>query len=198
VTLNRTGRVRRILVQATLLVVLIALAVGSRLVKDFCTWLPPNFHAVAGTALFAGFLFRGRATALIVPFAAMWLSDLVLGGYDRIVMTAVYGSLAAPVLLGGWLDRRLSAWKVAGASIGSSLLFFVVTNLAVWCAWYPHDVAGIVRCFARAIPFFVYTLSGDLIFASGLFGLYWLATSDARQRAEAFGRSAAQPLVAQS
>jgi hypothetical protein len=181
----------------SLVALLVALAVASRLVKDFVTFLPPNFHAVAGTALFAGFLFRNRALALLVPFVAMWLSDQVLGGYDRVVMIAVYGSLAVPVLFGGWLERRLSALRVVSAAVASSTLFFVVTNLAVWYVWYPHSSAGITRCFLRAVPFFAYTLSGDLIFACGLFGLYRLATADARQRAGIHGQIAGQPLGAQ-
>ena len=108
-TLTNSNRANQFAVRVALLALLVALAVASRMGQVVCSWLPPNFHAVAGTALFAGFLFRGRAVALLVPFAAMWLSDQILGGYDRLVMTAVYGSLAAPVLVGHWLERRLSA-----------------------------------------------------------------------------------------
>ncbi len=125
----------------------------------------------------------------------MSISDQVLGGYDRTVMIAVYGSLALPVLFGSWLERRLSALRVVSAAVASSALFFVVTNLAVWYAWYPHTLPGISRCFLRAIPFLAYTLSGDLIFACGLFGLYWLATADARQRADIRGQTGSQPLA---
>ncbi len=194
-TLNQPNRARQIAVRAALLALLVALAVASRMGQVVCSWLPPNFHAVAGTALFAGFLFRGRAVALLVPFAAMWLSDQILGGYDRLVMTAVYGSLAAPVLLGHWLERRLSARRVVGASLAASTLFFLVTNAAVWWAWYPHSAEGLVRCFARAVPFFAYTLSGDLVFACGLFGVYSLVTADARRPASAADPADSQPLA---
>ena len=190
--------VSRVLPSGGLVVLLVALAIASRLAQTVCVWLPPNFQAVAGTALFAGFVFRSRALALVVPFAAMWISDQVLGGYDRLVMIAVYGSLAVPVLFGDWLRRRNSVPRVIGAAAVSSVLFFLVTNLAVWCAWYPHTAEGLARCFVRAIPFFAYTLAGDLVFAGGLFGLYALLSADARQGAGSASPIAGEPLPAQS
>ena len=128
VTFSQSNRVSQFILSASLVALLVALAVASRMGQVVCSWLPPNFHAVAGTALFAGFLFRGRPVALVVPLAAMWLSDQILGGYDRLVMAAVYGSLAAPVLFGYWLDRRVSTGRVVGASLTASTLFFLVTN----------------------------------------------------------------------
>jgi hypothetical protein len=99
------------------------------------------------------------------------------------------------VLLGRWLDRRLSARRVVGASLAASTLFFLVTNAAVWWAWYPHSGEGLVRCFARAVPFFAYTLSGDLVFACGLFGLYCLLAADARRPAGALDPADSRPLA---
>jgi hypothetical protein len=188
---------RAIVLNLALVVVLVALAIVSRLAQTVSPWFPPNFHAVAGTALFAGFLFRSRALALLVPFAAMVISDQVLGGYDHGVMIAVYASLAMPVLFGDWLTRRFSPTRMVGFAVLSSTLFFLVTNLAVWMAWYPHTAAGFNRCFLRALPFFGYTLAGDLVFACGLFGIYALATAEARRLA-AVEPIAVQTLPAQS
>jgi hypothetical protein len=183
--------------RTVLIALLVALAVASRLIKDVIPWLPPNFHAVAGTALFAGFLFRSRALALIVPLAAMWISDQILGGYDRVVMVAVYSSLALPIVAGRWLERRTTPSRVAGAAVLSSVVFFLVTNLAVWAVWYPHSIDGLSRCFLRALPFFSYTLTGDLLFACGLFSLYHLVIGAVRQRnATAVGFTAAVPIQA--
>jgi hypothetical protein len=181
--------------RGALVALLVAVGVASRLAQDVCPWLPPNFQAVAGTALFAGFLFRSRAMALLVPLAAMAISDQVIGGYDRVVMIAVYGSLALPVLFGNWLERRLSATRVVGAAVASSVLFFLLTNLAVWSAWYPHTTEGLARCYLRAVPFFAYTFAGDLFFAGSLFGVYWLATAAARRHHVAPCQIAGQPLA---
>ena len=168
---------RRSLAPAALFAALVALGIASRFAQDVCPWIPPNFHAVAGTALFAGFLFRSRAVACAVPLVTMLISDRWFGGYEMGVMIAVYGSLLVPALLGEWLARRLAPLRVVGASLVSSTLFFLVTNLAVWATWYPHTAAGFARCYLLALPFFGYTAAGDLVFACGLFGLYCLVAS---------------------
>ena len=158
-----------------LFALLVALGVASRLIQVVCPLVPPNFHAIVGTTLFAGFFLRSRAMAAVVPLVAMWLSDLVLGGYDTLIMATVYASLVAPIAWRGWLRRRLSPSRVASAAIASSLLFYATTNLAVWHAWYPHTTAGFARCYSAALPFLGYSLAGDLLFAAGLFAAYALA-----------------------
>jgi hypothetical protein len=35
---------------------------------------------------------------------------------------------------------------------------------------YEHSWQGLVHCYARALPFFRYTLAGDLVFSASLFG----------------------------
>lgn len=162
---------------------LVGLGVASRLIKEVCPLVPPNLQAIVGTVLFAGFFFRNRALAAGVPLSAMWLSDLVIGGYEPLVMLTVYASLTAPIAWQGWLRRRASAMRVAGAAIASSLLFFATTNLAVWYAWYPHTTAGAARCYAAALPFLTYSLGGDLLFAGACFAFYALATRQAKYAA---------------
>jgi hypothetical protein len=41
---------------------------------------------------------------------------------------------------------------------------------------YEHTWAGLIQCYAMAIPFFRYTLCGDLFFAVTLFGSYAVAS----------------------
>ena len=52
------------------------------------------------------------------------------------------------------------------------MLFFTVTNLAVWAfsGMYPDTGTGLVACYAAALPFFQNTLAGDLWFSTILFG----------------------------
>lgn len=144
--------------------------------------LPPNFSAVAAVALFAG-AFLPLRWALAIPLAAMALSDFCfIGGYSWPVMLAVYALLAAPALLGLFIRRSRTrgvsrAALVTGSAIGASVLFFVGSNLAVWAftPWYPATSDGLAACFVAALPFFKYTLAGDLVFAGALFGLAALA-----------------------
>ncbi len=148
----------------------------------------PNFAPVAAIALFSGCFFRSRWTALCVPLLVMALSDLVVGGYEAVLMVAVYGMLALPVVMRGAIRRLLdfespsarrlavSAAGLLGCSLVSSLLFFAVTNSVVWAtsAIYEPTLAGLVSCYVQAIPFFRYTLAGDAFFAFALFGSYAL------------------------
>lgn len=154
----------------------------------------PNFAPVAGLALFAGYFFRDRWLGALVPIGIMFISNLVIGGYDLVVMLAVYGCLIAPALVGPWMRTWLplekpgiapaaaSAVTVLGGAALGSILFFVVTNFAVWAVghgeespMYTADLAGLLRCYEMALPFFRYTLAGDLCFAALLFGAYGAA-----------------------
>jgi hypothetical protein len=42
---------------------------------------------------------------------------------------------------------------------------------------YDHTAAGLLQCYAAALPFFRYTLAGDMFFAVVLFGGYTWAWS---------------------
>jgi hypothetical protein len=133
---------------------------------------PPNFTPVAAAALFAGYFVSRRSMAIAVPLVAMALSDLVIGTYESGVMIAVYGCMVMPVFLSAALRGRLLAARVIGCSLISSCLFFLVTNFAVWkFGWmYGPDMSELLRCYVAGLPFFKYTLGGDLLWSIGLFG----------------------------
>lgn len=159
---------------------LVTVGAGTRLVfADL-----PNFAPVAALALFAGYFFSRRTVAAFVPLSVMALSDAFLGGYDLRVMAVVYASLTLPVVLGAWLNRRLrmdsvgsalgGAAGLVGSSLAGSVFFYLATNFAVW-GWfdsYQHTWSGLAHCYVRALPFFRFTLLGDLFFAALLFGGY--------------------------
>ncbi|MEZ6153268.1 MAG: DUF6580 family putative transport protein [Pirellulaceae bacterium] len=122
-----------------------------------------------------------------VPLAIMAISDYFIGGYAWQVAVAVYASLAFPVALRSVVRRRISlknkGLKSAVAAtaalmvcaLGSSLIFFLSTNLACWI-WFDtdHTTSGLLRNYLSALPFHRYTLAGDLFFAFSLFGVYAL------------------------
>lgn len=178
---------RRLLADAGVCLALVAVGVVSRLAKEALGVSLPNFHAVTAVSLFAGYYFSarsgqaGRIWALATPLAAMFVSDFALGGYEPLVMMSVYGSLLLPALLGLAAGKR-SALLCVPLAIGSTLAFFVLTNLAVWFSWYSHDLAGLARCFARALPFLKFSLAGDLMYTLALFGVHAGATSRVASR----------------
>lgn len=162
-----------------LLASLVALCVTMRLLPH-----PPTFTPVAAAGLFAGATLRRRGALLAVPLLGMLLSDAVLGYYDWRLMGVVYGSLLVPVLLGMWLEGRATMGRLASAAAVGSVVFFLATNTAVWAfsRWYPHDGEGLVTCLGVALPFFKYTLLGDLFWVGMLFGCQAVAELWVAQR----------------
>ena len=90
----------------------------------------------------------------------------------------------------GWIAReKITVARVAGAAIGSSLTFFVLSNFAVWYfghgRLYPMTLAGLTTCYIAALPFFRNDVAGNLAYSAIMFGSY--AWMQARQRHEVSG-----------
>jgi hypothetical protein len=154
----------------TVLTAMILTAAATRLLPH-----PPNVTPIAALALFGGAQFTEKRFAFIVPLFALLLSDFVLGFHSG--MAAVYGSFAAIVLLGSALRTRRTVFPIAVAALAGSLIFFAVTNFAVWTAGalYPRTGTGLLECYVAAIPFFRNTVGGDAFFTAVLFGGFALA-----------------------
>lgn len=142
---------------------------------------PMNFSPIAAIALFAGAFIPGRSRAWLLPLAALLLSDLLLQlinqtGFYR-DMIFVYGSFAAVVFIGRFLETNASPLKVMTCSLCASVLFFTVTNFGSWLMYdmYPKNAAGLMQSYLAGIPFFRGTLLGDLFYSAVLFGSYALA-----------------------
>lgn len=130
---------------------------------------PPNFTAITAMALFGGAHFADKRWAFFVPLAALFLSDLVIGLHP--LLPVVYGSFAMIVWIGLQLRTRRRLLPIAGATLASSVLFFVVTNFGVWGlgSLYPRTAEGLIACYVAAIPFFRNTLLGDAVYTAALF-----------------------------
>jgi|LakMenEpi03Aug12_release.lakeMendotaPanAssembly.Ray.scaffolds.fasta_scaffold67542_2 hypothetical protein len=157
----------------SLLCVLIGLAIVSRLIPH-----PPNFVFLGALGLFAGSQIRG-AWGFLAPLVALAISDVVghyagvpgMGFYHPWLMLAVYAGVAISGVLGLALGQRPSAVGLVGASLVSSTLFFVISNFGVWATGsYPANLSGLAACYAAAVPFFQYTLAGDLVYTALTFG----------------------------
>ncbi len=147
----------------------------------------PNFAPIGAMALFGG-SYLNKKTALVLPLAAMVLSDFFIG-FDSITSRlTVYGSFALIVLIGFWLRNRKSIGNIVLASITASVLFFIITNLAIWLAGslYPKTFAGLVACYSAAIPFFRNTMAGDLFYTGVFFGSFELVKAIVSQKKLAF------------
>lgn len=152
------------------ILVFVAIGVFSRILPH-----PANFAPIGAMALFAG-TYMKRPQALILPLLAMVISDFVIG-FDSIPMRlTVYGSFLISVFIGFWIKKHRNFGNIFAATLLSSILFFVITNFAVWLLGgiYTKNIFGLIECYILAIPFFRNTLLGDLFYTSVFFGSYEL------------------------
>lgn len=138
--------------------------------------LPPNFAPIAAIALFSGTYFTDRKLALIVPIIAMIISDAFIGFYNPFIMISVYLCFILSAVLGFYLKNHKNLPNIIGASLLSSVLFYLITNYAVWAfgRLYPQTFTGLMQSYTLAIPFFRWTLLGDLFYVTVMFGSWEL------------------------
>ncbi len=138
----------------------------------------PNLEIVTALTLVSGIYLGGIYTA-VVPLSVIFLSDLAIGNNYIFIFT-----WTAFVLI-GLLGAGYRRWRIAkrgfqitrdnfkaqlpeaiGLGISSSLFFFIWTNFGWWLisGMYEHNLAGLIKCYWMAIPFFKNNLIGNLVF----------------------------------
>jgi len=151
---------------------LIGLNVAARLLPHV-----PGMWPFAASALFAGRMLRLPVLAVIVPLAAVLLSNVTLAGDDWRITLVVCLAVTLPAFAGMLVRRWPGAVPVVVAMVSCSLIFFVATNFAVWAfsGIYPLTLEGLTQCYVAALPFLDKTVLGDLFWTAVLFGGAWLA-----------------------
>lgn len=163
---------------------LILLGVLLRIATRFHDWAPiaplvkylphiPNFAPIAALALFGG-VYLNKKYAIIIPITAMFIADIFIGFYNPYIMASVYGSFLIIGIIGIWLRNNKTLPNVIGSCLSGSIIFFLVTNFAVWLVpqfYYPHTLQGLINCYTMALPFFRNTIAGDLFYVGSFFGL---------------------------
>jgi hypothetical protein len=156
---------------------------------------PWNITPLGSMFLFSGATFRSRRASLLVPLAALLISDYFV---IRFLYHNQYSWFSPYTWLGfllvgliGWTLRGKSDWTRIGlASVAGSVVFFLLSNFGVWVGsnmhppMYPLTFGGLAECYTAALPFFRNTLIGDLTYAALMFGSYHLLT-ERRARAAA-------------
>ncbi|MCB0571763.1 MAG: hypothetical protein KDC66_18470 [Phaeodactylibacter sp.] len=151
---------------------------------------PYNFTPIGAIGLFGAAHFSKKQYSFIIPFAALWLSDLLLNNlvYARMypqfyqegfvwfsqLAVGVYLGFALIIGMGIVLLRKVQVPNLLAASILASTVFFLVTNFGSWMAdpMYPKTATGLTAAYAAGLPFFWNTLLGDLFYTAVLFGAY--------------------------
>ena len=146
---------------------LVALLVLSRLIPH-----PPNFTPILGMAVFSGAIINKRFFAYLVPLLAMLLSDLYLGFHAS--MPIIYFSLAICVLIGTFIEARVTTLNsFLSISLGV-LAFFLITNFMVWygSGMYESSISGLMTCYLMALPFVQNTFISSILYGMGAFLIY--------------------------
>ncbi len=143
-----------------------------------------NLAPIGALSLFTGSRLRSWK-AYVLPVVVMLVSDVGLYWRrgDRPCDPYVYSAFLLNVLLGGIFLRKVTAVRVGGMAVLSSVLFFVITNFGSWVeltTTYERSFAGLFDCYVKGAAFYRPTLCGDLAFSALFFGVYAWAVSAKR------------------
>jgi len=175
----------KIQLRGGVIIAIIAFAALSRLIPH-----PPNFTPIAAIGLFGAAYFSKKSWALIIPFAALFISDLLVNNilypifYPEFytgfkLMSAgwywMYGAFALIIGLGLLTLKQVKPLSLIGTGIGASIIFFLVTNFGHWVAYpamYGSTPVGLLASYTAGIPFFWNTVAGDLFYIGVMFGSF--------------------------
>jgi Family of unknown function (DUF6580) len=154
----------------------------------------PNFAPVTAAALF-GATYLPKRYALLTPLLVMAVSDYLLlyvspfshpiFNFSRLQPPValfnsttlwVWGSFMISGLLGLVIRKKPGALRIGGVTLLASIQFYLITNFGVWAAGaYARDLSGLAASYVAGLPFFRWTIAGDLFYTAGFFALYALA-----------------------
>jgi hypothetical protein len=153
-----------------------------------------NFNAIGAAALFGGIVLKDKRLVYIVPVLSLFLSDVFLQlftniqTFQSVFIGQVFFTYGAFILIAGIgsLIKKVNVLTVLLASIGTGVLFFLVSNLGTFLTTeiYPKTGQGLIACFAAGIPFYktgdmfssfaLNGLMGNVFFTAVLFGVWTL------------------------
>lgn len=149
---------------------------------------PLNFAPLTAIALFATAYLPKRWMGLVLAFMSWVISDIFVNAYTQneyahnetyfysFTAIGVYLSLLLIIALAGTLRKGVGFGKLLGVTLGSTLIFFFVTNSLCFFEGnlYGPGIQGYVKCMAAGIPFYRNTFLGDLFYVTVFFGSYYL------------------------
>lgn len=154
---------------------LLILAILTRVMPHHGWW---NFTAVGGALLFFGA--RRSWREMLAPLAALMVTDYCLTvfayhySFEWSAYLTTWTWYIAVMLLGRILLKSETTWlRVGAAVVLGPTSFFVVSNYAVWVGgtMYTKTLAGLVTCYAAAVPFYRNDLASTAIVAGLAFGV---------------------------
>lgn len=145
---------------------------------------PHNFSPMIGMAVFGGAIIKDKRLAFAFPIFSMLLSDVMFEifniapgfwGWGQLVGYGIF----ALITVFAFSLKKFSVLRIAGYSIASSLIFFLLSNGSFFIFdnpiyhTYPQTFNGFIDCYVQALPFFRTGLIADLVYSGILFGAYF-------------------------
>jgi hypothetical protein len=162
-----------------IIIAIIILAVVLRLLPHL-----PNFAPVAAIALFSG-AYLDRRISPWIPLIIMAVTDYLIvltSGFSTFYLMPtsqmfhsttpyVWGSFVISSFLGWFLKEKIKPSHIFSISCLASLQFFIITNFGVWASgYYEPGIHGLIESYVMGLPFFRWTLLGDLFYTGFFFG----------------------------
>ncbi|HEY1578414.1 MAG TPA: DUF6580 family putative transport protein [Terracidiphilus sp.] len=162
---------------------LLVLAILTRVLPHHA-WL--NFTAMGGALLYFGA--RRSWREMLAPLAALMVTDYCLTVFSYHYAFAWTSYLPtwtwylAAMILGHILLKSKTTWLRVGAGVVlGPTSFFLISNYSVWVIsshavpvagdMYPHNLSGLITCFAAGVPFYGNDLLSTAIVAGLAFGI---------------------------
>jgi len=135
---------------------------------------PPNFTPILGMAVFAGAIFDKKFYSFLILLLAMILSDLFLGFHSSMII--IYFAICLNIVIGIYFIQKISYFKICASLVVGSLVFFIITNFAVWLSsgMYPYSLEGLLACYIMALPFLQNTIISTVLYGVGAFFIFEL------------------------
>ena len=183
ITMKRTN------INTILAIFLILIAATSRIIN--AQLHVANFVPIAAIGLFSGSIIKDKRLAFLVALMGQFLGDVyfqffthIPGFYDLTGQLFNYGALIGATALGVSM-KQPKALTTLAYLFGASTLFFLVSNLGYFAGgWNGYSFAGLVKTYVDGVPFFKYTLAGDMMGGVLMFGGYFLLQQALMKKAQ--------------
>ena len=180
---------KRTNINIILAIFLILIAATSRIIN--AQLHAANFVPIAAISLFSGAIIKDKRLAFLVPLMGQFLGDVffqlfthIPGFYDLAGQLFNYGALIGATALGVGMKQPKVLTTLAYL-FGASTLFFVISNFGYFAGgWNGYSFAGLVKTYVDGVPFFKYTLAGDMTGGILLFGGYFLLQQALTKKAQ--------------
>lgn len=140
----------------------------------------PNATPLTSIAILSGLYFSKRV-AVLLTLSSLLVSDILLASFTQYSMLG-HWSMFSTSVFGSWSWFTYSGYlfmclcvrqprqhfiiKMAGYTVGATLLYWLWTNLGTWLTGqlYPLSWSGLSSCYLMALPFLRNALAANLVY----------------------------------